>query len=55
MSLSDMVAAARDGKVSDFDAAFQTAMANKVAASVDQIKSNLGASLPIDGEIENGE
>lgn len=50
MSISNMVAAARDGKLTAFDAAFQQAIASKIVDAVDSVKADIGASVRIDGE-----
>ena len=48
-----MVAAACDGKIKDFEAAFNAAMATKVIAAVDSVKRDIGASIEIDGEVDS--
>lgn len=52
MSLTSIVAAAKDGKVADFETAFNQLMAVKVLAKIDSIQADIGADVPIEGEIE---
>lgn len=50
MSITAMVQAARDGKVVDFEAAFNQAMSGKILDAIDSVKADIGASVAIDGE-----
>lgn len=52
--LQDMITAAKEGKVTDFEAAFQQVMSTKLADRVEAIKADIGASVPIEGEV-NGD
>lgn len=54
-TILNMVNAAVNGKINDFEASFKTAMADKVLAKIGDIKAELGASVKIDGEVSNGE
>jgi hypothetical protein len=53
MSIKDMVSAAQNGKVTDFEAAFNQAMAGKVLDTVQDVRHEVGSSVPVDGEITN--
>lgn len=55
MSLSAMIQAAKSGKISDFEAAFDQEMASRVVDTVDGIKADVGASVTIDGEVSTGD
>ncbi len=51
MGLETMVAAARDGKLADFEAQFRQEIGQRVAARIDDMKQELGRSIKVDGEI----
>lgn len=54
MTIKAMVQAARDGKVVDFENAFNQVMSAKVLDAVDSVKADIGASVAIDGEVSDG-
>lgn len=51
MSLEAMVAAARNGKLSEFETQFRQEIGQRVAARIDDVKQELGRSINVDGEI----
>lgn len=54
MSLSAMVDAAKNGKVTDFENAFNAVMAVKTANAINDLRAEIGASVPIEGEVSVG-
>ena len=50
MSLEAMVTAAREGKITDFESAFKTTMAQRVMSRIEDTKHELGQSIKVDGE-----
>lgn len=51
MSLENMIAASRDGKLADFEQHFKQEIGQRVAARIDDMKQELGRSIQVDGEI----
>ncbi|CAL9955268.1 prohead [Vibrio phage D479] len=50
MSLEAMVQAARDGKINDFDTAFNSVMAQRTMQRIEDNKVEIGKSVRVDGE-----
>lgn len=51
MSLENMIAASRDGKLAEFEVQFKQEIGQRVASRIDDMKKELGRSITIDGEV----